>query len=306
VKIQQRNWIGRLHRCEITFETTAGDAVTDYTNRATRFSHDVHGHLPGASAAHAWRAQIGNWAEGGGVPLGRRPQSDFERGELNKDKTGVPLEASRRSIPSPRESSIFVSDYVLMGYGTGVVMGVPGHDQRDWDFATNRPPWPIVEVVSAAISRRSVRRQDDSAIMVNSCFLNGMTSKRPSRDEAVLRGAGLRQLQRIQAARLGLLPPALLGRRSRWSTANVRWVRSRRSAAAGAAALESYELTDYGESPLSKMTDWVQYYLPDAAAREARDETMPQWAGPPGTSCAIWTRKTTKSWSPGRRGIWGP
>ena len=105
-------------------------------------------------------------------------KSDFERGELNKDKTGVRLEGIAAVHPvTGKQIPIFVSDYVLMGYGTGIVMGVPGHDQRDWDFATAFG-LPIVEVVKGGdITKAAFALKDDTGIMVNSDFLNGLTVK---------------------------------------------------------------------------------------------------------------------------------
>ncbi len=121
---------------------------------------------------------IANWSDVEAYQAEAARKSDFERGELNKDKTGVRLDGIEAINPvTHKKLPIFVSDYVLMGYGTGIVMGVPGHDQRDWEFAT-KFGLPIIEVVSGGdVTKEAFVAKDDSAIMVNSGFLNGMTVK---------------------------------------------------------------------------------------------------------------------------------
>ena len=148
VKIQQRNWIGRSTGAEVTFQTNVGDEVTVYTTRAdTLFGTTYMVISPEHPMLKKWQPLIKNWDAVEAYQEEAAHKSDFERGELNKEKTGVRLEGIEVMNPVTHQAlPMFVSDYVLMGYGTGIVMGVPGHDQRDWDFA-KAFGIPIVEVV---------------------------------------------------------------------------------------------------------------------------------------------------------------
>ena len=215
-----------------------------------------------------WKDSIANWGEVEAYKEAASRKSDFERGELNKDKTGVRLDGIEAINPvNGAPVPMFVSDYVLMGYGTGIVMGVPGHDQRDWDFAT-KFGLPIIEVVSGGdVTKEAFVAKDDSAIMVNSGFLNGMTVKEAipaMREYAIEQGWGKEKVnyklrdwvfsrQRYWGEPIpaGQLPEVRLGAAAR-----------ERVAAGAAAGRESYEPTDDGESPLSKMTDWVNTTCP--------------------------------------------
>ena len=175
VKIQQKNWIGRSTGTEVTFKTNVGDDVTVFTTRAdTLFGVSYMVISPEHPLLDKWKDSIANWGEVEAYKEAASRKSDFERGELNKDKTGVRLDGIEAINPVNGASvPMFVSDYVLMGYGTGIVMGVPGHDQRDWDFAT-KFGLPIIEVVSGGdVTKEAFVAKDDSAIMVNSGFLNG-------------------------------------------------------------------------------------------------------------------------------------
>ena len=179
VKIQQRNWIGRSTGAEVTFKTNIGGEVTVYTTRAdTLFGTTYMVISPEHPMLEEWKDKINNWDEVVAYQKEAARKSDFERGELNKEKTGVRLDGIEVENPVTHKMlPMFVSDYVLMGYGTGIVMGVPGHDQRDWEFAT-KFGLPIVEVVAGGdITKEAFVAKDDSAVMVNSGFLNGMTVK---------------------------------------------------------------------------------------------------------------------------------
>ena len=210
VKIQQRNWIGRSTGAEITFDTNVGDQVTVYTTRAdTLFGTTYMVISPEHPLLKKWQPLIKNWDAVAAYQEEAAHKSDFERGELNKEKTGVRLEGIEVMNPvTHKPLPMFVSDYVLMGYGTGIVMGVPGHDQRDWEFA-KKFGLPIIEVVAGGdVTKEAFVAKDDSAVMVNSGFLNGMTVKEaiPAMKKYVV------EQGQLQAARLGVLPPALLGR----------------------------------------------------------------------------------------------
>ena len=255
VKIQQRNWIGRSTGTEVTFKTNTGDDVTVFTTRAdTLFGVSYMVISPEHPLLDKWKDRIGNWADVEAYKEAAARKSDFERGELNKDKTGVRLEGIEAINPANgAKVPMFVSDYVLMGYGTGIVMGVPGHDQRDWDFAT-KFGLPIVEVVSGGdVTKEAFVAKDDSAIMVNSGFLNGMTSRQRYWGEPI---------PLVNCPKCGWVPlpeselPLVLPK------------------------VDSYEPTDDGESPLSKMNDWVNTTCPCCGGPAKREtDTMPQWAG---------------------------
>ena len=286
VKIQQKNWIGRSTGTEVTFKTNMGDDVTVYTTRAdTLFGTTYMVISPEHPLLKKWKDQIANWAEVEAYQAAAARKSDFERGELNKDKTGVRLEGVE--VINPVTGGVlpmFVSDYVLMGYGTGIVMGVPGHDQRDWDFA-KKFGLPIVEVVKGGdVTKEAFVAKDDKAIMVNSGFLNGMTVKEAipaMKKYAVEQGWGKEKVN-------FKLRDWVFSRQRYWgepiplvNCEKCGWVAIPESELPLVLPkVESYEPTDDGESPLSKMTDWVNTTCPCCGGPAKREtDTMPQWAG---------------------------
>ena len=286
VKIQQKNWIGRSTGTEVTFKTNMGDDVTVYTTRAdTLFGTTYMVISPEHPLLKKWKDQIANWAEVEEYQAAAARKSDFERGELNKDKTGVRLEGVE--VINPVTGGVlpmFVSDYVLMGYGTGIVMGVPGHDQRDWDFA-KKFGLPIVEVVKGGdVTKEAFVAKDDKAIMVNSGFLNGMTVKEAipaMKKYAVEQGWGKEKVN-------FKLRDWVFSRQRYWGEPiplvncdKCGWVAIPESELPLVLPkVESYEPTDDGESPLSKMTDWVNTTCPCCGGPAKREtDTMPQWAG---------------------------
>ena len=189
VKIQQRNWIGRSTGTEVTFKTNTGDDVTVFTTRAdTLFGVSYMVISPEHPLLDKWKDRIGNWAGVEAYKEAAARKSDFERGELNKDKTGVRLEGIEAINPANgAKVPMFVSDYVLMGYGTGIVMGVPGHDQRDWDFAT-KFGLPIVEVVSGG----DVTKEAFVASCATGCSPASATGASPSPLSTAQSAAGCR------------------------------------------------------------------------------------------------------------------
>ncbi|MBD9118309.1 MAG: leucine--tRNA ligase [Clostridiales bacterium] len=286
VKIQQKNWIGRSTGTEVTFKTNMSDDVTVYTTRAdTLFGTTYMVISPEHPLLKKWKDKIANWDEVEEYQAAAARKSDFERGELNKEKTGVRLEGVE--VINPVTGGVlpmFVSDYVLMGYGTGIVMGVPGHDQRDWDFA-KKFGLPIVEVVKGGdVTKEAFVAKDDKAIMVNSGFLNGMTVKEAipaMKKYAVEQGWGKEKVN-------FKLRDWVFSRQRYWgepiplvNCEKCGWVAIPESELPLVLPkVESYEPTDDGESPLSKMTDWVNTTCPCCGGPAKREtDTMPQWAG---------------------------
>ena len=286
VKIQQRNWIGRSTGAEVTFKTNIGGEVTVYTTRAdTLFGTTYMVISPEHPMLNEWKDKIKNWDEVEAYQKEAARKSDFERGELNKDKTGVRLDGIEVENPVTHKMlPMFVSDYVLMGYGTGIVMGVPGHDQRDWEFAT-KFGLPIIEVVAGGdITKEAFVAKDDSAVMVNSGFLNGMTVKEaiPAMKKYVVdQGIGKEKVNYK-------LRDWVFSRQRYWgepiplvNCEKCGWVPlPEDQLPLVLPQVDSYETTDDGESPLSKMTDWVNTTCPCCGGPAKREtDTMPQWAG---------------------------
>ena len=314
VKIQQRNWIGRSEGTEVRFTATNGADLTVYTTRCdTLFGVTYMVLSPEHPYLKEWKDQIANWDEVQAYQEAAARKSDMERTELSKEKSGVRLQGIEGIHPvTGKHLPLFVSDYVLMGYGTGIVMGVPGHDQRDWDFAT-KFGLPIIEVVKGGdVTKAAFVLKDDTGIMVNSDFLNGMTVKEaiPAMKQWVTeKGIGhpktnfkLRDwvfsrqrywgepIPLVNCEKCGWVPlpedqlPLLLP------------------------DVESYEPTDDGESPLSKMTDWVNTTCPCCGGPAKREtDTMPQWAGSswyflrymdPHNDKALASKEALEYWSP--------
>ena len=286
VKTQQRNWIGRSTGTEVTFKTNTEDDITVYTTRVdTLFGVTYTVISPEHPLLKKWKSIIKNWDEVEDYQAAAARKSDFERGELNKEKTGVRLDGIEVINPATgKVVPMFVSDYVLMGYGTGIVMGVPGHDQRDWDFATAFG-LPIVEVVEGGdITKEAFTLKDDTGIMVNSGFLNGMTVKEAipaMKKYAVEQGWGHEKVNYK-------LRDWVFSRQRYWgepiplvNCPKCGWVPvPEEELPLVLPQVESYEPTDDGESPISKMTDWVNTKCPKCGGDAKREtDTMPQWAG---------------------------
>ena len=314
VKIQQRNWIGRSTGAEVTFQTNVGDEVTVYTTRAdTLFGTTYMVISPEHPMLKKWQPLIKNWDAVEAYQEEAAHKSDFERGELNKEKTGVRLEGIEVMNPVTHQAlPMFVSDYVLMGYGTGIVMGVPGHDQRDWEFA-KKFGLPIIEVVKGGdVTKEAFVAKDDSAIMVNSGFLNGMTVKEaiPAMKKYVVeQGFGKEKVNYK-------LRDWVFSRQRYWgepiplvNCEKCGWVAlPEEQLPLVLPQVESYEPTDDGESPLSKITDWVNTTCPCCGGPAKREtDTMPQWAGSswyflrymdPHNDKALASKEALDYWSP--------
>ena len=286
VKIQQKNWIGRSTGAEVTFNTTQGDDLVVYTTRPdTLFGATYMVLSPEHPYINKWKDVLTNWDDVTAYVEAAARKSDFERTELVKEKTGVKLEGVKGINPvNGKEIPIFISDYVLVSYGTGAIMAVPAHDDRDWEFA-KKFGCDIIEVVQGGdIEKEAFTLKDDTGIMVNSDFLNGLTVKEAipvMKKWLTEKGIGHEKVnyklrdwvfsrQRywgepiplVKCPKCGWVPlpedqlPLLLPE------------------------VDSYEPTDNGESPLAPMTDWVNTTCPHCGGPAQREtDTMPQWAG---------------------------
>ena len=286
VKIQQKNWIGRSTGAEVTFKTTCGDDIVVYTTRPdTLFGATYMVLSPEHAYVNKWKDILINWDEVAAYVDEAAHKSDFERSELNKEKTGVELKGVKAINPvNGREIPVFISDYVLVTYGTGAIMAVPAHDDRDWEFA-KKFGCEIVEVVKGGnIEEGAFTLKDDTGIMVNSGFLNGMTVKQaiPAMEKWLEeKGIGVQKVNYK-------LRDWVFSRQRYWgepiplvNCPKCGWVPlPEEQLPLVLPQVESYEPTDDGESPLSKMTDWVNTTCPCCGGPAKREtDTMPQWAG---------------------------
>ncbi len=286
VKIQQKNWIGRSTGAEVTFKTTCGDDIVVYTTRPdTLFGATYMVLSPEHAYVNKWKDILTNWDEVAAYVDEAAHKSDFERSELNKEKTGVELKGVKAINPvNGREIPVFISDYVLVTYGTGAIMAVPAHDDRDWEFA-KKFGCEIVEVVKGGnIEEGAFTLKDDTGIMVNSGFLDGLTVKQaiPAMEKWLEeKGIGVQKVNYK-------LRDWVFSRQRYWgepiplvNCPKCGWVPlPEEQLPLVLPQVESYEPTDDGESPLSKMTDWVNTTCPCCGGPAKREtDTMPQWAG---------------------------
>ena len=286
VKIQQKNWIGRSTGAEVTFPTTQGDNLVVYTTRPdTLFGATYMVLAPEHPYIEKWKDAISNWDAVTAYVEAAAHKSDFERTELVKEKTGVKLEGVRGVNPvNGKEIPIFISDYVLVSYGTGAIMAVPAHDDRDWAFA-KKFGCEIIEVVQGGdIEKEAFTLKDDTGIMVNSDFLNGMTVK-----DAIPAMKKWLEEKGIGHEKVNYkLRDWVFSRQRYWGEPiplvhcdKCGWVPlPEDQLPLLLPEVESYEPTDNGESPLAAMTDWVNTTCPCCGGPAQREtDTMPQWAG---------------------------
>ena len=315
VKIQQRNWIGRSTGAEVDFKTTEGDTLTVYTTRPdTLFGATYMVISPEHPMIEQWADKLTNIADVRAYREEAARKSDFERTELNKDKTGVKLDGVAAINPvNGKQIPIFVSDYVLMGYGTGAIMAVPAHDDRDWEFA-KKFGCEIIEVVSGGedVQKAAFTAKDETGILVNSDFLNGKTVK--DAIPAMIEWLGEKGIGHAKVQYK--LRDWVFSRQRYWGEP-IPIVKCDKC---GYVALPedqlplelpnvtSYEPTDNGESPLAHMTDWVNTTCPCCGGPAKREtDTMPQWAGSswyflrymdPHNDKALASPEALKYWSP--------
>ena len=286
VKIQQKNWIGRSTGAEVTFPTTQGDDLVIYTTRPdTLFGATYMVLSPEHPYIARWKNAIGNWDQVTAYVEAAARKSDFERTELAKEKTGVKLEGVAGINPvNGKKIPIFISDYVLVSYGTGAIMAVPAHDDRDWEFA-KKFGCEIIEVVQGGdIEKAAFTLKDDTGIMVNSDFLNGLTVK-----EAIPVMKKWLEEKGIGHEKVNYkLRDWVFSRQRYWGEPIPRvhcdkcgWVPlPEEQLPLLLPEVSSYEPTDNGESPLATMTDWVNTTCPCCGGPAQREtDTMPQWAG---------------------------
>ena len=315
VKVQQRNWNGRSTGAEVDFATTLGDTLTVYTTRPdTLFGATYMVISPEHPLIEKWADSLKNLDAVRAYQDEAAHKSDFERTELNKEKTGVKLDGVMGINPvNDTEIPIFISDYVLTSYGTGAIMAVPAHDTRDWEFA-KKFDLPIIEVVAGSKVGVENEAFTDCAtgVMTNSSFLTGMTveeAKTAITEWLTKEGKGRQKVnfklrdwvfsrQRywgepipiVKCEKCGYVP--LPEEQLPLTLPNV----------------DSYEPTDTGESPLAKMTDWVNTTCPCCGGPAKREtDTMPQWAGSswyflrymdPHNDKALVSPEAAKYWSP--------
>ncbi len=317
VKIQQRNWIGRSTGAEVTFKSTAGDDIVVFTTRPdTLFGATYMVLSPEHELVKSW-LEAGKLANAGEVRAYQKTaasKSDLERTELNKEKTGVKLDGVRGVNPvNGKEIPIFISDYVLSTYGTGAIMAVPAHDDRDWEFA-KKFGCEIIEVVSGGddVQKAAFTAKDETGILVNSDFLNGLTVK-----DAIPAVTKWLEEKGIGSAKVNYKLRDWVFSRQRYWGEPIPMVYCEKCGWQPLPEdqlplllpdVESYEPTDDGESPLSKMTEWVKTACPCCGGEARREtDTMPQWAGSswyflrymdPHNGKALASREALDYWSP--------
>ena len=315
VKIQQKNWIGRSTGAEVDFKTTEGDTLTVYTTRPdTLFGATYMVISPEHPMIEQWGDKLANIADVRAYREEAARKSDFERTELNKDKTGVKLEGVAAINPvNGKQIPIFVSDYVLMGYGTGAIMAVPAHDDRDWEFA-KKFGCEIIEVVSGGedVQKAAFTAKDETCILVNSDFLNGKTVK--DAIPAMIEWLGEKGIGRAKGQYK--LRDWVFSRQRYWGEP-IPIVKCDKCGYVPLPEdqlplelpnVHTYEPTDNGESPLAHMTDWVNTTCPCCGGPAKREtDTMPQWAGSswyflrymdPHNDKALASKEALEYWSP--------
>ena len=285
VKTQQRNWIGRSTGAEVDFVATTGDVLTVYTTRPdTLFGATYMVVSPEHPYLEKWADRLENMDEIRAYQQEAMRKSDFERTEVNKDKTGVMLKGVKAINPvNGNEIPIFISDYVLVSYGTGAIMAVPAHDTRDWEFA-KKFNIPMVEVVKSGNIEEEAFTDCATGVMVNSGFLTGMSVEEAK--EAIK--AWLEENNKGKTKVNFKLRDWVFSRQRYWgepiplvNCEKCGWVAiPEDQLPLELPDVDSYEPTENGESPLAPMTDWVNTTCPCCGGPAKREtDTMPQWAG---------------------------
>ncbi len=286
VKISQKNWIGKSEGAEVDFKLAGKeDSLRVYTTRPdTLFGATYMVISPEHPFVDKYKDELENYDELIEYRSNAAKKSDFERTELVKDKTGVCMKGLTAVNPvNGKEIPIWISDYVLMTYGTGAIMAVPAHDERDWDFA-KKFDMPIIEVVAGGNVEEAAFTNTETGLLVNSDFLNGLEvadAKKKITEWLTKEGIGTKKTNYK-------LRDWVFSRQRYWGEP-IPLVHCEKC---GQVALpetelplllpevESYMPTDNGESPLAAMTDWVNTTCPKCGGPAQREtDTMPQWAG---------------------------
>ena len=290
VKVSQRNWIGKSTGAEVDFSIKGKeDKLRIYTTRCdTLFGVTYMVVSPEHPYLDKYKAEIKNWSEIEAYREAASKKSDFERAELAKDKTGVQIDGLVAVNPvNGKEVPIWVSDYVLMSYGTGAIMAVPAHDERDWEFA-KKFNLPIIQVVAKngeAVDVNEAAFTDvATGVLINSDFLNGLEVK-----DAKEKMISYLEEKGIGTAKTNYKLRDWVFSRQRYWGEPIPIVECEKCGYVPIdeselplmlPEVESYMPTDNGESPLAAMTDWVNTTCPCCGGPAKREtDTMPQWAG---------------------------
>ena len=285
IKVTQTNWIGRSEGAEVDFDTTAGDTLTVYTTRPdTLFGATYMVIAPEHPMIEKWADKLTNMDAIKAYQELAAKKSDFDRTEMNKEKTGVRLEGVKAINPvNGTEIPIFISDYVLMSYGTGAIMAVPAHDDRDWEFAKVFNI-PMIEVVAGGNIEECAFTDCATGVMVNSGFLTGLSvedAKVKIKDWLEETGKGHRKVN-------FKLRDWVFSRQRYWgepiplvNCPKCGWVAvPEEELPLRLPEVESYMPTDNGESPLSTLESFINTTCPCCGGPAKREtDTMPQWAG---------------------------
>ena len=313
VKAQQKNWIGRSTGAEVDFKTTTGDTLTVYTTRPdTLYGATYMVISPEHPLIEKWSGIISNIDAVREYQAAAARKSDFERTEVAKEKTGVKLDGVKAVNPvNNKEIPIFISDYVLVSYGTGAIMAVPAHDTRYWEFA-KKFDLPIIEVVKGGNVQEEAFTDCATGVMVNSGILDGLSvedAKKKIIEWLTENGKGhtkvnykLRDWVFSRQRYWGEPIPIVHCDKCGYVPIDESELPLRLP------MVESYEPTDNGESPLAKMTDWIETTCPHCGGKAYREtDTMPQWAGSswyylrymdPHNDKALASKEALEYWSP--------